>query len=110
AVGDRSLPSYVGEEGVDPSHDTETLAEIALEVRTSRWAGVPFVLRSGKAIGNPRDEIALSIRPVRHRPDGQDGEVTPERIVIGFKPPRLGLQLTAGGGSMPFGLEPGALG
>ncbi len=108
-VGGRSLPSYVDEEGVDPDNGTETLAEIALEVRTSRWAGVPFILRSGKAIGDPRAEIALTVRPVRHRPDGQAGDVAPERISIGFKPPRLALQLTAGGGSMPFGLEPSDL-
>jgi glucose-6-phosphate 1-dehydrogenase len=105
-VGERHLPSYADEEGVDPSRKTETLAEIALEVRTARWAGVPFLLRSGKAIGSPRDEITLTVRPVRHRPDGQSGEGEPERIVIGFKPPRLALRLTAGGGSMPFGLEP----
>ncbi len=105
-VGDRHLPAYTDEEGVDPDRNTETLAEIALEVRTARWAGVPFVLRSGKAIGAPRDEIVLTVRPVRHRPDGQTGEGEPERIVLGFKPPRLRLQLTAAGGSMPFGLEP----
>jgi glucose-6-phosphate 1-dehydrogenase len=105
-IGDRHLPSYTDEEGVEADRNTETLAEIALEVRTARWAGVPFVLRSGKAIGTPRDEISLAVRPVRHRPDGQTGEGEPERIVIGFKPPRLRLQLTAGGGSMPFGLEP----
>jgi glucose-6-phosphate 1-dehydrogenase len=104
-VGDRHLPSYTDEEGVDADRGTETLAEIALEVRTARWAGVPFVLRSGKAIGRPRDEIALTLRPVRHQPDGQTGQGERERIVIGFKPPRLGLRLTAAGGSMPFGLE-----
>ena len=97
-VGDKHLPSYVDEEGVDPEKKTETLAEIALEVRTARWAGVPFVLRSGKAIGAPRDEIVLTLRPVRHRPDGQVGDAGRERIVIGFKPPRLSLELTAGGG------------
>src|SRR5206468_5572403 len=86
-VGDKHLPSYVDEEGVDPERKTETLAEIALEVRTARWAGVPFVLRSGKAIGAPRDEIVLTLRPVRHRPDGQTGDAGRERIAIGFKPP-----------------------
>jgi glucose-6-phosphate 1-dehydrogenase len=106
-VGDKHLPSYVEEDGVDPERKTETLAEVALEVRTARWAGVPFVLRSGKAVGAPRDEIVLRLRPVRHRPDGQTGDAGRERIVIGFKPPRLSLELTAGGGSMPFGLESG---
>ncbi|MGN6742935.1 MAG: glucose-6-phosphate dehydrogenase [Amnibacterium sp.] len=106
-VGGKHLPSYVDEEGVDPGRDTETLAEVALEVRTARWAGVPFVLRSGKAIGEPRDEIVLTLRPVRHRPDGQSGDHQQERIVLGFKPPRFAVQFTAAGGSMPFGLEPG---
>jgi glucose-6-phosphate 1-dehydrogenase len=109
-VGDTHLPSYVDEEGVDASRDTETLAEIALEVNTARWAGIPFVLRSGKAIGEPRDEIVLTMRPVRHRPDGQTGAGEPERVVLGFKPPRLELAFTAGGGELPFQLEPGEVG
>lgn len=105
-VGDRSLPAYVDEDGVDPDLGTETLAEIAIEVATERWAGVPFVLRSGKAIADPSQAIVLTLRPVRHRPDGQDGEPQPERIVLRFKPPSLTVELTAAGGSMPFRLEP----
>lgn len=108
-VDDETLPAYADEEGVDPKHETETLAEIALEVRTSRWAGVPFLLRSGKAIAEPTDAIVLTLRPVRHRPDGQTGQSQPERIVIGFKPPRVSIDLTAAGGSMPFRLEAGDL-
>lgn len=106
-VDGSKLPSYVDEDGVDPANQTETLAQIALEVRTSRWAGVPFILRSGKAIAEPTDAIVLTMRPVRHRPDGQSGDAQPERITIGFKPPRLSIELTAAGGSMPFRLEPG---
>lgn len=108
-VGDRHYPDYASEDGVDPRRGTETLAEIALEVRTARWAGVPFVLRSGKAIGQPADSIVLTLRPVNHRPDGQTGEGQSERIVLGFKPPRVSLSLTAEGGSIPFELEPGTV-
>ena len=104
-VGDRSLPAYVDEEGVDRDLGTETLAEIAVEVATERWAGVPFVLRSGKAIADPSQAIVLTLRPVRHRPDGQEGEPQRERIVLRFKPPSLTVELTAAGGSMPFRLE-----
>lgn len=106
-VGGRHYPDYVAEDGVDPGLNTETFAEIALEVRTARWAGVPFVLRSGKAIESPTDAIELRMRPVRHSPDGQAGQGVPERIVLGFKPPRIGLSLTAAGGDEPFELEAG---
>ncbi len=40
------------EAGVDPSMMTETLAEVTVEIATCRWAGVPFTLRSGKALTN----------------------------------------------------------
>lgn len=105
-VGGKHLPDYTAEDGVDPEHETETLAEIALEVANARWAGVPFVLRSGKAIGDPANEIRVRFRPVRFRPDGQSGDGHPEIVRFGFKPPRIELQFTAGGGSMPFELEP----
>ncbi len=107
SVGDRKMPDYTSEDGVDPDRETETLAEIALEVRTARWAGVPFVLRSGKAIGDPSQAVVLTMRPVRHRPDGQSGDGQAERITIGFKPPRVGIALTAEGGDQPFELERG---
>ncbi|MDO3697585.1 glucose-6-phosphate dehydrogenase, partial [Curtobacterium flaccumfaciens] len=37
-VGDRQLPSYVDEDGVDPSLGTETLAQLTLEIANWRWA------------------------------------------------------------------------
>src|SRR5215471_7407 len=38
---------YTSEPGVAPRSDTETLAAVRAEVDNSRWAGVPFLLRSG---------------------------------------------------------------
>lgn len=64
--GSRSIGSYVDEPGVDPGNDTETYAELVCEVRTERWAGVPFRLRSGKALAAKRSEVTLRFRPVRH--------------------------------------------
>ena len=105
-AGGKQLPSYVDEQDVDPSNETETLAEIALEVATPRWAGVPFVLRSGKAIGSPRNEVSAQYRPVRFKPEGQSGSGQPEHLLLGFKPPRIEFRFTSGGGDMPFELEP----
>src|SRR5205085_12370131 len=104
-VDGKQLPDYASEEGVDPEHETETLAEIALQVDNARWSGVPFVLRSGKAIGDPANEIRVRYRPVRFRPDGQTGDGHAEVLRFGFKPPRIELQFTSGGGDMPFELE-----
>lgn len=109
-VGDSHLPSYADEEGVDPERGTETLAEMAVEVRTSRWAGVPFVLRSGKAIGQPAANIVLTLKPVRHRPDGQTGVGATETITLGFRPPAIGVRFTAQSGDEPFELVAGDVG
>src|SRR5699024_3160595 len=61
ADGER-LPDYAQEEGVDPERGTETLFQLTAHVDTDRWRGVPATLRSGKALGNPRREIAISYR------------------------------------------------
>src|SRR5690606_6369185 len=63
-VGRRELPSYVDEPGVDPDRGTETLAQITCEIDTPRWRGVPFVLRSGKAIARDRTTVTVRMRPV----------------------------------------------
>ncbi|QWT23136.1 glucose-6-phosphate dehydrogenase [Subtercola sp. PAMC28395] len=101
----RSMPAYAKEKGVDPSRETETLAEMVVEVNTRRWAGVPFVLRSGKAIGVPRKEIILTLKPVGFVPRGLTGTERPERIVVGLKPSSVTLELTMNGDGDPFGLD-----
>jgi glucose-6-phosphate 1-dehydrogenase len=65
-IGERQVPSYADEEGIDPAHGTETFAQVTLWVDNWRWAGVPFKLRSGKALGRERREIAVHFRPVPH--------------------------------------------
>ena len=106
AIGDRELPAYVDEPGVDPSRETETLAEVVCEVRTSRWQGVPFTLRSGKALGEKRAEIVVVLRPVRHLPEGFSGEI-PDGGVLRFSlgPDAMSLELNVNGGDDPFALR-----
>lgn len=93
-VGDREVPDYTAEEGVDPARDTETLAQVVVEVRTNRWAGVPFVLRSGKALGRKRKEVRITFRDVRHVPDGLHGQQGPDQLVVSLKPGPVELHLT----------------
>ena len=51
SINGRKVPDYAKEEGVDASRGTETLAEVQVEIDNWRWQGVPFILRSGKALG-----------------------------------------------------------
>lgn len=110
-IGDRQLPSYVDERGVDASRRTETLAEITCEVRTTRWTGVPFTLRSGKALGEKCAEIVVTFRPVRHLPDGLDG-VPADGGALRFSlgPDAMSLELNVTSGEDAFELRRATLG
>ena len=101
----RTLPGYAEEAGVDPDRGTETLAELVLAVDTWRWAGVPFRLRSGKAIGTSRKEAVITFRRPPRVPDGLHGSDEPDRLRIGFGPDRLGLDFNINGPGDPFELD-----
>lgn len=104
-IGDRDLPAYADEDGVDRDRGTETLAEIAVGIGNRRWAGVPFVLRSGKAIGEPRREIAVQFRAVEVLPAGLSGEARPGRLTIGIAPETISLVLARGSDQEPLRLD-----
>lgn len=69
----QQIPSYVDEDGVDPSRGTETLAELDLEVANRRWSDTRFRLRSGKALGAHVTQIVIRFRPLRFLPPGLSG-------------------------------------
>ncbi len=99
------LPAYVDEKGVDPSRQTETLAEITLAIDNWRWAGVPFILRSGKALGEARQEIVIVFKDVPHLPTGLRGITGPSALRISLKPATLDLDLVINGEGDPFTLD-----
>ncbi|MBC3762110.1 glucose-6-phosphate dehydrogenase [Quadrisphaera sp. RL12-1S] len=108
-MGDRDLPDYQAEDGVDPSRQTETLAEVVLHVDTWRWAGVPFRLRSGKGLGRARKEAVITFKPVPHLMGGLRGEARPTRMRLSFKPGTINLDLTVNAEGDPFDLEEATL-
>ena len=109
SIGERHLPNYVDEPGVDPSHHTETLAEVTFAVETSRWAGVPFMLRSGKALGDKVSEIVMRFKDVSHLPEGFEGSTTPSVLRLSLGPDRMSLELNLNGPGDPFHLDRAAL-
>lgn len=87
-IGERRVPAYADEEGVDPDRGTETFAEVVLEFDTPRWCGTRFVLRAGKALGARRKEAVVRFRA--REPGG-----APSELRIGIDGPcELALQLT----------------
>ncbi len=93
----RPVPDYAAEKGVEPALKTETLAEVTLHINNSRWAGVPFILRAGKALGTARKEAIITFRPVSHLPTGFKGTDKPTKLRIGFGPDTLSLDLDVNG-------------
>jgi glucose-6-phosphate 1-dehydrogenase len=104
-IGRQKLGSYVKQEGVDPQRGTETLAEMVFAVDNWRWAGVPFVLRSGKALADDRKDIVITFRPVPHLPIGMTGGHKPSQLRIALDPHHMELDLNINGEADPFTLE-----
>lgn len=108
-INGRQLPSYTDEPGVDPARGTETLAEVTLEAATWRWAGVPFTLRSGKALNADRHEIVITFREVPHQPAGFTGATEPTVLRLTLGPDQLTVELNVNGPGDPFTLDRGRL-
>jgi glucose-6-phosphate 1-dehydrogenase len=103
-VDGRPLPDYVDEDGVDPARETETYAELTLTVDNWRWAGVPFRLRTGKALGAGRQEIVIRFRPVPHLPF-LDAAPEPDVLRLSLSPDAIALEVNLNGAGDPFDLE-----
>jgi glucose-6-phosphate 1-dehydrogenase len=105
----QELPDYTAEDGVDPARETETYAEYTVTIDNWRWAGVPFRLRSGKALARNRQEILIHFKPVPHLAfEGSDPE--PGVLRLGFEPDTVSLELNLNGAGEPFDLERRTLG
>jgi glucose-6-phosphate 1-dehydrogenase len=107
---------YRSEPGVAADSQTETMVAVRAEVENWRWHGVPFFLRSGKAMGASRQVIVLGFQPPpmrmfrAHRRDMPYGR--PNEIVIDFADPGAiklnflakvpGAELSLGNAEMAF--------
>jgi glucose-6-phosphate 1-dehydrogenase len=61
-IGDTEIPNYRKTEDVNPESTTETYVALKLTIDNWRWAGVPFYLRTGKALGIKRTEVAIKFK------------------------------------------------
>ncbi len=61
-IDDTKIEDYRSTENVKPGSTTETYAALKLTIDNWRWAGVPFYLRTGKALGVKRTEVAIKFK------------------------------------------------
>ena len=61
-IADQRVNDYRMEKDVSPSSTVETYCALRLYIDTWRWAGVPFYLRTGKALDKRRTEVAIKFR------------------------------------------------
>lgn len=104
-VGDRELVSYVDEPDVEPSRRTETFAQVTLEVDTWRWNGVPVRLRTGKAIGAPRQELRVVFRAPPHRYDTFGCAAEGDALRIRFEEEQVRFDINVGDPTSATGLR-----
>jgi glucose-6-phosphate 1-dehydrogenase len=107
---------YRSEPGVAADSQTETMIAVRAEVDNWRWHGVPFFLRSGKAMGASRQVVTLGFQPPplrmfpAHRKDtpyGRQNEIVidfadPGAIKVNFLTKVPGAELTLGNAEMAF--------
>ncbi len=61
-IGDNEIVDYRNTKDVRPCSTTETYVALKLIIDNWRWAGVPFYLRTGKALCTKRTEIAIKFK------------------------------------------------
>lgn len=77
---------YIEEEGVAPGSQTPTYAAVRLYVDNWRWQGVPFYLRSGKALSAKATEITLQFKRVPHYLFAPNAEPSPNSLSLCIQP------------------------
>ena len=80
----QALKGYKDEEGVSDTSNTETYVALKLGIDNWRWAGVPFYLRTGKAMSTRQSEIMIQFKrpPFSLFRDTATESLTPNGLVI----------------------------
>ena len=84
AAEGRAVPGYAEELG--RTSTTETFVALKTEVRSWRWAGVPFYLRTGKRLPSRVSEIVVTFRQVPHSIFEGVSALAPNRLVLRLQP------------------------
>ena len=78
--------TYRDTEGVAPDSRTPTFIALKLFVENWRWQGVPFYIRSGKALKTKTTEITLAFKEVPHLMFPENENLSPNRLSLCIQP------------------------
>lgn len=79
--------AYRSEDKVSPDSRTETFVGMKLFIDNWRWHGVPFYIRTGKAMPTKVTEIVVHFRPTPHKMFASaTGETIPNQLIIRIQP------------------------
>ena len=84
-----AIPAYRDTKDIAPQSNTETFVALKLYADTWRWAGVPFYLRTGKAMVARDTEIVVTFKQVpfaQFRQTDVTPSLPPNRLVIQVQP------------------------
>ena len=82
----KQYEGYQKEPKVDPDSETETYAEMKLEINNFRWSGTPVYIRTGKAVGEKRTSIAITLKKLPRLLFNDRGDLEKNRILIQIQP------------------------
>jgi glucose-6-phosphate 1-dehydrogenase len=87
-VADRRIEDYRATGDVDPASTTETYVALKLTIDNWRWAGVPFYLRTGKALRSQSTEVAIKFKqaPFAMFRDTPVDRLAENFLVLGIQP------------------------
>ena len=87
-VDGKAVQAYRQSPDVAPDSKTETYVALKLMMDNWRWAGVPFYLRTGKALGTRRSEIVIRFKqaPFALFRDTPVERLTPNDLVLHIQP------------------------
>jgi len=84
----KPVPGYREEDGVPRGSRTETFVALRLAIENWRWAGVPFLLRSGKRLPKRSSEVCIQFKkpPLRLFNEATACTVAPNALIINVQP------------------------
>lgn len=87
SINSESVGGYRDNDGVASDSQTDTYTAMKFHVDTWRWGGVPFYLRSGKAMAKKLTEIVVYFKPTPHCLFREEAKkYKANQIVIGIQP------------------------
>lgn len=87
-IGGKPMTAYRASPDVAPDSVTETYVALKVMMDNWRWAGVPFYLRTGKALSKRRSEIVIRFKqaPFALFRDTPVERLTPNDLVLHIQP------------------------